>query len=91
MQTPASDETTQKSRREPLRWLAAAALLLAFLSICCVAQAVTFLLAPQFLSFWPSPVDWRLALRSWPWAVLIALGGIALFCWHRDLFQFVKA
>ena len=30
-----------------IRWMAAAALLLAFLSICCVAQVVTFLLAPR--------------------------------------------
>lgn len=30
------------------------------------------LLAPQWLSFWPSPVDWRLALRSWPCVPLAA-------------------
>jgi hypothetical protein len=53
--------------------------------------ALTFLLAPQFLSFWPSPVDWRLALRSWPWALLLGVGGIAWFGWHAQLFQFVKA
>src|SRR6476659_5666310 len=47
MQTPSSDKTTQTQRREPLRWLAAAALLLAFLSICCVAQTVTFLMTPR--------------------------------------------
>src|SRR6266508_1042618 len=47
MQTPSSDKTTQTQRREPLRWLTAAALLLAFLSICCVAQVVTFVLAPR--------------------------------------------
>lgn len=51
---------------------------------------LTLLLAPQFLSFWPSPVDWRLALRSWPWAVVGVLAGIALYCWHAQLFQFVK-
>ena len=27
------------------------------------------LLAPQFLSFWPSWVDWKIALRSWPYLV----------------------
>ena len=37
--------------------------------------ALAFLLAPQFLSFWPSPVDWRLAARYWPW---IPVGIIAL-------------
>ena len=47
MQTPSSDKTTQTQRREPLRWLAAAALLIAFLSICCVSQTVSFLLAPR--------------------------------------------
>ena len=40
--------------------------------------ALAFLLAPQLLSFWPSPVDWRLAARSWPW-LLIGLG--AALCW----------
>ncbi len=48
MQTPSPDNSPQpQQRREPLRWMAAAALLLAFLSICCIAQAVTFLLAPR--------------------------------------------
>jgi hypothetical protein len=41
--------------------------------------AIMFLLAPQFLSFWPSPVDWRLAARSWPWAPLLAA---LLACWY---------
>ena len=27
------------------------------------------LLAPQFLSCWPSWVDWKIALRSWPYPV----------------------
>src|SRR5437879_3255230 len=47
MQMPSPDKTTQTQRREPLRWLAVAALLLAFLSICCVAQGVTYLLTPH--------------------------------------------
>jgi hypothetical protein len=34
--------------------------------------AIAFALAPQFLSFWPSGVDWRLAARSWPYLIIIA-------------------
>lgn len=41
--------------------------------------ALAFLLAPQLLSFWPSPVDWRLAARSWPW-LLVGLAAL-LFWW----------
>lgn len=33
---------------------------------------LAFALAPQFLSFWPSLVDWRIALRSWPYVFIIA-------------------
>jgi hypothetical protein len=36
--------------------------------------ALMFLLAPQFLSFWPSRQDWLLALASWPYVALGALG-----------------
>ena len=43
--------------------------------------ALTLFLAPQFLSFWPSPVDWRLAVRSWPYLVLGAVGAL-LFAWR---------
>lgn len=35
--------------------------------------AAMFLLAPQFLCFWPSSVDWMMALRSWPY-LLIPVG-----------------
>ena len=38
---------------------------------------LALLLAPQFLSFWPSPVDWRLAARSWPWIPLLIVAGLA--------------
>ncbi len=41
--------------------------------------ALAFALAPQFLSFWPSPRDWRLAARSWPYLVLLAMGAGLLF------------
>lgn len=44
-----------------------------------VDLALMFFLAPQFLSFWPSPVDWKLAARSWPWAPLL---GLVLACWY---------
>lgn len=44
-----------------------------------VDLAIMFFLAPQFLSFWPSPVDWKLAARSWPWAPLLAA---ILACWY---------
>jgi hypothetical protein len=34
---------------------------------------LAFLLAPQFLSFWPSFTDWKIAARSWPYLILISL------------------
>lgn len=37
-----------------------------------VDLAIAFALAPQFLSFWPSGGDWKLAARSWPYLVIIA-------------------
>lgn len=52
--------------------------------------ALAPLLASQFLSFWPSPVDWRLAMRSWPWLV-IAASAAGIVEWHDLLFQFVKS
>jgi hypothetical protein len=52
--------------------------------------ALAPLLAAQFLSFWPSGVDWRLATRSWPWALLV-LAGAAVFVWQDTLFQFIKS
>ncbi|WP_020653133.1 hypothetical protein [Massilia niastensis] len=51
--------------------------------------ALMFFLAPQFLSFWPSPVDWRLAARSWPYVPLLILGAAGYF-YHPLLFQLVK-
>ena len=55
-----------------------------------VDLAIMFFLAPQFLSFWPSPVDWKLAARSWPWAPLLAL---VLACWYfrETLLGLIKA
>ena len=51
--------------------------------------ALMFLLAPQFLSFWPSPVDWRLARRSWPYVPLLALC-LGLYVYHGQLLQLIK-
>ena len=42
--------------------------------------AIAFALAPQFLSFWPSRGDWRIALRSWPYLFIIA--GVAWLCFN---------
>ena len=39
---------------------------------------LAFALAPQFLSFWPSAVDWRIALRSWPYLLIIAAAAALL-------------
>jgi hypothetical protein len=36
--------------------------------------AIAFLLAPQFLSFWPSRQDWALSTASWPYLVLAGGG-----------------
>ena len=51
---------------------------------------IAFALAPQFLSFWPSAVDWRIALRSWPY--LLIIGTVAAMVLHLQpsLFQFVR-
>jgi hypothetical protein len=38
---------------------------------------LAFLIAPQFLSCWPSATDWKLALRSWPLLALGAAAGLA--------------
>jgi len=54
-----------------------------------VDLAIMFLLAPQFLSFWPSPVDWKLAARSWPWAPLLALA-FAGWYFHETLLGLIK-
>jgi len=51
--------------------------------------ALTLLLAPQFLSFWPSPVDWKLALRSWPWLLILTVG-VLMYWFCPNLFRFVK-
>ncbi len=35
---------------------------------------IAFLLAPQFLSFWPSSADWHIAWRSWPYLIVVSIG-----------------
>ena len=46
-QTPSPAHAQNRRRPEPLRWIIAAALLLALLSICCVAEVVTRVLIPR--------------------------------------------
>ncbi|HEY0061685.1 MAG TPA: hypothetical protein VGC21_06170 [Telluria sp.] len=45
---------------------------------------IAFGLAPQLLSFWPSRVDWLIALRSWPWVLI--LGALAWLGWRTGQF-----
>ncbi len=42
--------------------------------------ALACALAPQWLAFWPSRADWKLAWRSWP--ALLLLGLAAWLTWH---------
>ena len=51
-----------------------------------VDLAIAFALAPQFLSFWPSSIDWKIALRSWPYVCILAVPAwagwqLGLFTW----------
>ena len=55
-----------------------------------VDLALMVFLAPQFLSFWPSPVDWKLAARSWPWAPLLVVLAL-LWYYGGTLTALVKA
>lgn len=41
---------------------------------------LAFALAPQFLSFWPSADDWRIARHGWPLVLIIAV--LAWLAWH---------
>ncbi len=45
MHTSSLEKPTR--RRDPLRWIALGALLLAFVLICCVSQVVTYLMTPR--------------------------------------------
>lgn len=43
--------------------------------------ALALLLAPQFISCWPSWVDWKISLRSWPYPLI---GALAWWLIHTD-------
>lgn len=45
--------------------------------------ALTLVLAPQFLSFWPSSSDWKIAVQSWPYVVIILLAALGWFQFVR--------
>ncbi len=45
---------------------------------------MAFALAPQFLSFWPSASDWRIAMKSWPVLGMLALGGAVYMVWSQQ-------
>jgi hypothetical protein len=53
--------------------------------------ALTLLLAPQFLSFWPSPVDWKLARRSWPWLLIVLTTAALLYWFQPGWFRFLTS
>lgn len=54
-----------------------------------VDLVLALFLAPQFLSFWPSPVDWRLAARSWPWIPILLLASLVTV-FRAELLGLVK-
>jgi hypothetical protein len=78
-----------------LPFLIAAARTGAGLAFTWTDAALAFLIAPQFLACWPSSTDWRIALHSWPYALLIMLFG--WFCvkfrpdWAHSVVLFVMA
>lgn len=39
---------------------------------------LAFVVAPQFLACWPSAVDWKISLRSWPYLFIAAFAWWAL-------------
>lgn len=40
---------------------------------------LAFGIAPQFLACWPSAVDWKISLRSWPYLVIAVMALSALY------------
>lgn len=45
--------------------------------------ALAFAVAPQFLACWPSKVDWKIALRSWPYLLITAALWLAWRHWAQ--------
>jgi hypothetical protein len=43
---------------------------------------LAFAVAPQFLACWPSAVDWKIALRSWPYLLIGGLAWWAVLEWR---------
>ena len=43
--------------------------------------ALAFAVAPQFLACWPSTVDWKISLRSWPYLLIAGLAWWAIARW----------
>lgn len=42
---------------------------------------LAFAVAPQFLACWPSSVDWKISLRSWPYLLIALLAWCAVQHW----------
>jgi hypothetical protein len=40
---------------------------------------LAFAVAPQFLACWPSAVDWRISLRSWPYLLIAVVAWSACY------------
>lgn len=53
--------------------------------------ALACVLAPQWLACWPSRADWKLAWRSWPAALLLALAAWLAWRYMPTLFPDVTA
>ena len=81
-QTPSPNKTTPTKQREPLRWLIPAALLLLFLSICCIGQVVIVVLSPRDEASNLNLLSKDLADYS-PWEIQLRLPPIARPRWRR--------
>jgi hypothetical protein len=75
-QTPSPNKTMPTKRREPLRWLIPAALLLLFLSICCLGQVVIVILSPRNEASNLNLLSKDMADYS-PWKILLKFPPIA--------------
>jgi len=75
-QTPSPNKTMPTKQREPLRWLIPAALLLLFLSICCIGQVVIVILSPRNEASNLNLLSKDMADYS-PWKILLKFPPIA--------------